>query len=193
MSQRSSSDVERSAGDEMAQAWPFFVIVSLVMVGGYVTALISNQSLREPVHLALFTTLILMHGSLYWLSPRLTLVGRRLLAYCVVQGALTFAIGLLAPGHWLTLALYLALAGLITGALWPNLRAIAMAISLCFGLLALNLIMSWGLQEFVQFLPIVGLMLAFVFTYVVLFVRQVEARERAQTLLHDLEIAHRQL
>jgi len=193
MAQQSSSTTERSTREEMAQAWPFYIIVSLVMIGGYVNAITSDPSLRQPARLALLTVLLLAHGGLYWTSPYLLLNRRRLVVFCVVQGTLAFAIGMIAQGHWLVMGLYPALIGLVTAAFWPNVRVSILAGSLCFSLMALNLIITWGFQEFLQLLPFVGLMLAFVVIYVLLFVRQVEARERAQALLHELETAHRQL
>jgi NarL family two-component system sensor histidine kinase YdfH len=195
MSHRSHSSInEPSIREEMAGSWPFFVLVSLVITGGYITALLSDRSLREPPQLALFTTLILLHGVLYWCVPLLIKAPRWGLVYFVVQGALAFAIGLLTPGHWLGIALHLSFAGLMIGSLWPNLRASVLAAVLCFALLVLNLaVSSWDLQAIVQFLPIVGFMLLFVFIYVTLLVRQVEARQQAQRLLRQLEAAHQQL
>ena len=177
----------------MAQPWPFYAMVFLVLTGGYVTALISYPSLREPGRLVLFTTLILLHGGLYLSALHVVRSRRWLAPYYVVQAALAFIIGLLTPGHWLVIALHFSLTGLITGTLWPNLGASILATLLCLGLLALNMTMSQGFQEFVQFLPIAGLMAFFVFIYTALFVREVETRERAQALLRELETAHHQL
>jgi len=187
------SEAGRVAGDGMGMEWPFLVVLYVMMVGGSVSVLYSDRSLRAPGRLALFTALVLVHGGLYWLSTRREITLRRWPVYFAVQITLNFAIGVLTRGHWLALGLYMSLVGQITGALWPNLRGIALTVFLSVTLLALNLIVSWGLQELVQFLPIAALMCTFVVIYVLLFVRQSEARERAQTLLHELEIAHRQL
>jgi len=193
MSQRSPSHAERSAPDEMALARPFYVILYLVMAGGYVATLVSDPPFREPTRLALFTALLLAHGGLHWLSPRLATRWRWLLAYFAVQGALLSAIALMTRNQGFILGLYMALAGEAAGMLWPNLRAIALAAFFCFGLLALNIVVTWGPQAFAQTLPMVGLLFLFVLTYVVLLMRQAEARERAQALLRELEAAHRQL
>jgi NarL family two-component system sensor histidine kinase YdfH len=194
MSQRFSLGAGRATRDEGALAGrPFYLILYLVMIAGYVTALVSDGSLRDPVRLVPFTAMLLVHGGLYWLSQRWTAFENWWWAYFVVQAALAFGIGLLARGHWFPAALYLPLAGQMAGALWPRLRAVALTAVLCFALLAVNLIMSWGLQAFVQFWPIGVLTLAFVLIYVVLFVRQEQAREQAQALLQELEVAHRQL
>ncbi len=194
MSQRFSLGAGRATRDEGALAGrPFYLILYLVMTAGYVTALISVESLREPVRLVSFTAMLLLHGGLYWLSQGWAAFENYWWVYFAVQAALAFGIGLLARGHWFPAALYLPLAGQMAGALWPRLRAVALTAALCFALLAVNLTMSWGLQAFVQFWPIGVLSLAFVLIYVVLFVRQGQAREQAQALLQELEVAHRQL
>ena len=185
---------EMTIREEIAQAWPFFVLVTLVLAGGYVTALFSQRALHQPLRLAILTLLVLLHGGLYWLVGYTIRHRRWLLVYFFVQGALAFAIGLLTPGHWFTIALHLAIAGLMVGALWPNVRASILAALISFALLALNLgLTSWDLPALLGFLPIIGLMLLFVFIYVTLLVRQVEAHERTQKLLRELEIAHEQL
>jgi NarL family two-component system sensor histidine kinase YdfH len=194
MSQRFSLGAGRAARDDDAlSARPFYLVLYLVMIAGYVTALLSVESLREPMRLVPFTAMLLLHGGLYWLSQRWTAFGQWWWAYFVVQAALAFGIGLLARGHWLPAALYLPLAGQMAGTFWPRLRAVALAAVLCFALLAVNLTMSWGPQAFVQFWPIGVLTFAFVLIYVVLFVRQEQAREHSQALLQELEVAHRQL
>jgi len=193
MSPLSSSGMERASRDGEGVEWPFLAILYGMMVGGYVSALVTDPSLREPYRLVLFTGLLLVHGALYWGGAQWATSRRWWPAYLAVQMGLNFGIGALTRGHWIALGLNLALIGYVTGALWPNLRRIVLVVLLCLGLLTVNLAMSWGLQEWVQFLPILGLMCAFVVIYVVLFVRQSEARERAQALLGELETTHRQL
>jgi len=191
MAQKSSSDVSW-AREDMAQ-WPFFLIVTLVLIGGYVSALSSLESLRSPLRLVVFTALIMAHGILYWLGPWLAKTRRHLVIYCAVQATLVLAIGLLTSNHWLVMGLYPALTGLSVGAFWPDLRATILAALGCLTLMAFNLIVSFGFQEAIQFLPFIAIMMPFVVIYVALFARQVKARERAQMLLSELEAAHRQL
>ena len=193
MSPLSSSDMERASRDGEGVEWPFLAILYVMIVGGYVSALAADPSLREPYRLALFTGLLLVHGALYWGGAQWATSRRWWPTYLTVQMGLNFAIGVLTGGHWLALGLYMALVGYVTGALWPNLRGIVLVVLLCLGLLTVNLAISWGLEGLVQFLPILGLMCSFVVIYVVLFVRQSQARERAQALLEELEATHRQL
>jgi len=193
MTQQSSSGVKLSNGGEAAMMRPFFVILYLVMAAGYVTALVAQPALREPARLIPFTVLVVVHGGLHWLAERQPGLQSWLAVYFVVQGRLIFAIGLLTRGHWLAIALYMALTGQLAGTLWPNRRAIALAVLPYFALLALNMVIAWGVQNLLPLLPVLGLMFAFVAVYVVLFIRQAEARKRAQELLLDLEVAHRKL
>jgi NarL family two-component system sensor histidine kinase YdfH len=193
MPKPSPPDGARPRDEDAAMARPFYLILYLVMVAGYATLLVSDPSTREPARLALFTALVLVHGGLYRVSERLAAFRRRLLAYFALQVVVVFSIGLLAHGHWLAIALYMALAGQFAGSLWPDVRAIALGVLVLFSLLVLNIGVPWGLEALVQIAPVLGIMFAFVVIYVVLFTRQAQARERAQALLRELETTHRQL
>jgi NarL family two-component system sensor histidine kinase YdfH len=184
------NDDAREAAD---LARPFFLVLYLVLGGGYVAALVADPSLRQPARLVLLTALVVGHGVLYWISE--PYAGRRRWwpAYFPVQIALIFGIGLMIPGHWLLIALTMALVGQAAGALWPELRLIAVIAVICCALLIVNLILAWGTEAAVQFLPVLALILAFVLVYVVLYGRQAQARQHAQDLLRELETTHRQL
>jgi NarL family two-component system sensor histidine kinase YdfH len=77
--------------------------------------------------------------------------------------------------------------------LWPNIHMVALVVVLCLVLSSYHLVRYWGWSELTKFLPSLGISMAFVVVYVVLFIRQTQARERAQDLLKELETAHRQL
>ena len=173
--------------------WLFFAIVSLIVVGGYAST-IGDASLRqEPLRLATVTTLVLAHIVLIWLSPRVFRRPRETPAYFALQGALAFAVGLLTPGTWLAIMLYMVLTGIALAKLWPNVRAVAAVIVLSLAFSTYHLVTSWGWRALAQLLPTLGIVITFVVIYVVLFIRQTHARARAQELLHELETAHRQL
>jgi NarL family two-component system sensor histidine kinase YdfH len=181
------------ARQEVRDTWPFFVVVSLVIGAGYVTALRSVESLREPTRIAVFTVLVLLTGSLYWLIPFFVTSKRRMLAFFAIQGAATFCIGLLTAGHWMVMGLYPPLVGIAIGTFWGDLRSVAAVVTFCLFLLAVNIVVGPGLDELLVLLPFIGFNFVFVFVYVVLFVRQVDARKKAQVLLEDLESAHSKL
>jgi NarL family two-component system sensor histidine kinase YdfH len=173
--------------------WPFFFVVSLVIGIGYVSALQSVESLRDPARIAVLTALVLLTGSLYWLSPRLFTTGRRVWLFFAIQGAATFGIGLLVGDHWLLMGLYPCLMGIAVGSFWGDPRSLAAVVMICLLLLAANILIGSGFDHLLVLLPFIGFSFVFVFVYVVLFVRQVDARTKAQELLEDLEIAHSRL
>jgi NarL family two-component system sensor histidine kinase YdfH len=190
---RRNKQIERPDGG-LPEAWLLFAVESLVIVAVYVTTLKDDPRLREPLRLIVLTILIIAHLVLLWLSAVLFQKRPRLIStYFIVQAVLAFVVGLLTPGYWLVIALYMGLTGMAVAVLWPNVRAVAAAVLLCIVLSTYHLATSWGWDELVQFLPSLGIALAFVVVYVVLFMRQTQARERAQDLLQELETAHRQL
>lgn len=179
--------------EDVRDTWPFIAIIVLMIVVGYVSALRSVESLQEPGRLALFTALLLLITGLFLVTP--VAIGtprRRLIVLTVLAGAL-FWIGLLLPNHWLVMGLFPGLAGLAVGAYWPDLSKSFLAAALCFGLMGASIAIGKSQQEFFDWLPFAGLAFVFVFVYVTLFIRQVEARKRAQILLEDLERAHAKL
>ena len=177
----------------LPEGWLFFVIVSLVVIAGYVTVIQDDPRMRAPVRLVPLTLLVITHIVLHWLSPGLVLKRRGIPIYLAVQGTVAFVVGLLTPGYWLVIALYMGLTGMAVSILWPNLRAVGAVILLCLALSTYHSVMSWGWGAVSRFLPTLGIILVFVVIYVVSFTRQVQARERAQHLLQELEAAHRQL
>ena len=199
MLRRFFSRVVHWGDDDVAEAWPLYLMLYLVMAMTYVMVLVDEPSVRQPGPLALFTALMLAHGVLHWFSPRLNAdpgLSRRglwTLAYVIVQGGIVFAMGHMTQLQGLIMGLYFALAGEMAGILWPDLRAIALTASFYVGLLILNIVGVWSFKALVQFSFVIGSLLVFVLVYVAAFIRQIEARERTQKLFQELELAHGQL
>lgn len=181
-----------AARPESRENWPFFAFITLMVAAGYVMALRADPTLRQPLPLTVLTVLVASTLSLYWASPRLLSSGRRVLAFCLVQGSAAFAIALLAPHDWLVLSLYGCLFG-IAALLWPHWRMAAGMGAICLAFLSATLVVTRGLGTFLAMLPFVGFIVLFVCTYVILFFRQFLARQQAQELLRSLGDAHRQL
>jgi NarL family two-component system sensor histidine kinase YdfH len=179
--------------DDVAAGLPFYLFLLLILAVLYVVVLVTDEAMRQPLPLALFTGLMVVHGALHWSSMRLVQQPARLTVYCLVQGALAFVIGYLTRSTGVVMGLYLALVGETIGLLWPRRRAVAAAAAFFLGLMALNIILLWGGEALLGFLPVVGGTLVFVLLYVAFYIRQVTARGQAQTLLRELEVAHRQL
>jgi NarL family two-component system sensor histidine kinase YdfH len=180
--------------EDLATGGPFYLLLLGILVAVYVMVVVSAPAMRQPGILALFTALMVAHAALRLWGFRIAQHQRRwLVVYFLVQGALALSIGMLAQLESLLLALYMALVGESAGMLWPDRRALVLAAAFFVLLLGVNVVLIWGGAVLVGFLPLLGLLLAFVLIYVLLYIRQVQAREEAQHLLHELEAAHRQL
>jgi len=158
----------------------------------YVSAVYTSPVLQQPVRLALFTILMVIHGALYWYVGWFAKSNGRSIAYLVLQGILAFVLILLADYSVMILGLYPPLIGIASGILstvWQK----AIAISVYLGAAILIFILTTGGDAFWGWAWTAIPLTLFVVVYVVLYTRQVEARERAQALLDELETAHHQL
>jgi len=178
--------------EDVREVRPFFIIVMAVLAFLYGVAVYGSPDLRAPARLIPFTVLMLAHAVLHWFSPRLAFPLRRGLVYLAVQGALAFALTLLANNATLILGLYMGLIGEAIGIL-RNARLSTIAVIFYLGLAAINFVLISGWRELPFWALATALVVFFVIAYVSLYNRQVEARARAQTLLSELETAHREL
>jgi NarL family two-component system sensor histidine kinase YdfH len=170
---------------------PFFLFLTLVLVLLYGYTVNTVPELRAPGRLIPFTLLMLAHGVLHWISPRLEHYPRWVIGYLVLQGALAFALTMLA-GEWAIISLYTALIGEAVG-LARDRRLAAAATVLYLALAVLSFLLISDRQELLTSVVMLGMAALFSVFFVVLYNRQADARERAQALLEELEIAHRQL
>jgi NarL family two-component system sensor histidine kinase YdfH len=136
---------------------------------------------------------MLTHGALHWWSMRLSLRPRWIYPYVVVQCMTVFAMGLVSAGHGAILGLYLALAGEAFGVLGERPRRSIPLVGAILAAAALNYGIVLGWASLPGWLALALPMAFFVMVYVAMFGRQMRARQDAQRLLHELEIAHRQL
>lgn len=170
----------------------FFVFLTLVMAGIYIVALTTSTALHPVWKLVLFTILMNIHIGLYWASPWVFRHVRWLPIYLLLQAGLAFSLGMMCGVIGIIFGLYPGLIGLMVGApvkRWQRLSIIFFILlvsALNYALLSRFANMTWWTLGTV---PVV----LFVCLYVYLYVRQAEARERAQGLLKDLEAANRQL
>jgi NarL family two-component system sensor histidine kinase YdfH len=171
---------------------PLFIFLTLVLVGICIWSLFESPVLDSVWEIVLFTVLMGLHIVLYWVSPWVFGHPRWLVAYLILQGLLAFSMVMLSRVIGITLGLYSGLIGLVVGMpvkrIWRILAVgFFLALSLANYLVLTKMgTVSWWILSMV---PIV----LFVTIYVSMYVRQAEARERAQSLLKDLEVANRQL
>jgi NarL family two-component system sensor histidine kinase YdfH len=138
------------------------------------------------------TGLVLVHGVLHWNSALLAYRPKVSPPYLMVQGVLAFAIASIIRTTTFSAILFPALIGEAVGVIRER-RTAAVVVTFQLFLWAINFVWlngwrglpSWGLS--------ILLIVSMVVFYVLFFVRQAEARARAETLLQELESAHRQL
>jgi NarL family two-component system sensor histidine kinase YdfH len=182
----------RLFNDESNPERLFFLFLTLILVGMYIWALTDSPALDSVWKVVLFTALMNVHIALYWVAPWVYNHPRWLVPYLAAQGLVALSIGLLVRVVGITFGLYPGLIGLVIG--MPTRRAWrALAVSAFIGLSLLNYVLINGaggaLWWVLGTIPVV----LFVIMYVLLYLRQAEAREKAQKLLQDLEAANRQL
>jgi NarL family two-component system sensor histidine kinase YdfH len=171
---------------------PFFLFLSLVLVGMYVWALASSAELTSSWKIVLFTLLMGTHIALYWSSTRVFAHPRWLAPFLIVQGLLAFSMGLLVRLSGFSFGLYPGLIGLVIGMpvkrVW---RIVAIGFFLVLSLVNYIVVAGPGaaLGWVLGTVPVV----VFVTMYVWMYLRQADAREQAQVLLKDLEAANLQL
>ncbi len=172
-----------------------YAIVLFAVGSVYAWALYTLPDLRAPAGLALFTGAILVHACLHFLGPCITPRRRWLPLYFVAQGVLVFIIVRMTSGSQspFALYLYLALAAQAVGLLInrPLLALMVAATYLVLGLASFS--MEWGWAALPAFLALAAPQIVVILAFVALLIRQANAHRRAQELLLELEVAHRQL
>ncbi len=146
--------------------------------------------------LIFFTMLMVVHTGIHWLSLSGLLSRLRpngLLLICVLQALLAMAICGIVHEWDVSISLYLTL--LLEVSVFPGkTRLLAISIYLLFFTLAIvGLFILRPHELFEALRNILGPISLFAAAYAVLYLQQVRAREQAQKLLRDLEIAHAQL
>ncbi len=173
--------------------WILFLWIGLVYLWGIQLGGVVREQISSD-RIFLFTLLMLLHFSLYGISPFLTLKTARykLLLYFLFQCLLIVCISMVAHRQTVTIGLYLALLGEMTGFLSKKYVAIAL-VTACLFLFTLNMAILYGWAYARLMLLYVAPLSLIMIGYVLLFIRQAHAHARTQELLHDLEAAHQQL
>jgi two-component system, NarL family, sensor histidine kinase YdfH len=170
----------------------FTWFLTMVMAIMYTVSLLEKPALRLPVPLVIYTILFIVHTLLHWQIEKIFEKPKLLFAYVLVQGGLGFAICWMAAHEAVTFAIYMALFGEAIGMFGLTRRGL-LATIYYFTLAFISI------QQIITTFPPVLMavtalpVLVFVVIYVVLYSRQAKAREQAQELAAQLEIANRQL
>jgi NarL family two-component system sensor histidine kinase YdfH len=187
---RQTSDPEVEEG--LQETRPFFWFLILVLVFLYGISLYESPQLRQPALLLPYTVLFFLHILLHWYMPYLVNQRRKLIFYLVVQIVLINLLILISLQQSIVLGLYATLAGETVGIL-EDWRQSLTAVVTYLALMGITYGLLWGWQSTPDWLGTALLIMVFVLVYVLLFLRQLNAREESQRLLGELQKAHRQL
>jgi len=170
----------------------FMWFMTLVVIGMYVVTLVNNSDLRSSWPLFSFTVLVIIHLILHWALERFAERSRLTTAYVITQGILAFVISWMANETGMVFALFMALIGEAIG-LFRITRVGILAVT--YYLILLFISSSWIVGWNSSGWWLVGALISVIWIgiYVTLYLRQLEAREQAQALLTELEVANRQL
>jgi NarL family two-component system sensor histidine kinase YdfH len=185
---RLTSIFSSTTGSEL----PFFIFLTLILLGIYVLTLAGSPANREPIRLIPLTILMLAHLGLYWTTAIFDGNRRRILLYLAMQGALAFSLALIGRNLAMVFGLFLGLIGITAGLL--KLSRLGFAVIggyAALSLAAYGLTNDWGKAAW--WMAGIVPSMAFVVIYVTLYNRQTEARTEAQALAAELEAANRRL
>lgn len=179
----------------LAAAAYLFMSISFAVLGGLVVK--SDASSMGLARLSLFWSLLGAHTILHWFGLRLITLKPNTrawqIAYCLAQAGLVFAISLVISQVGIVLGLYVVLAVEVASLLWPDALAMSLSVVFFVVLFVLNTVLVAGLPALVQSLPVAGPIVAGLLLYSLLLVREIWTRERAQTLVRELEMAKSRL
>lgn len=178
--------------DDSSFVRPFFVFLSLILLAIYIWTVTTALALAEPWRMVMFTLLMALLVSLYWVSPYIARSQRGVWSYLIGMGMLVFVIIWLADEAALVFALYPSLVGPVFGLLRSTMRRFMVILFY----LVLSFFSTWliaGLQNIQDWLFVMLPALIYVVIFVATYVRQSEVRERAEQQARELEAANRQL
>jgi NarL family two-component system sensor histidine kinase YdfH len=178
--------------EETRQTFPFFIIVTIVLLVLYGSAVYSSPGLRTTGKLIPLTGLFALHIILYWLVAILPGDLRWEAGYLILQGLVALALTLLARNQFVIFGLFPALIGISVGVLRTR-RLAVIAIVVYLSLAAYSTIYILGWDALAGWAWVAFPVTIFTVVYVELFMRQADSRAQAQALLAELEAAHMQL
>lgn len=177
---------------EARETRAFYYVLLAALLFIYIVTLYESPAIRQPARLIPFTLFMLLHGILHWFSPHFILPRRRLTVYLILQISLVVLLSWISQGTAVNFGLIMALAGETVGMLEEWRRSIIAVIGYLALLMFTNYLIG-GWQTISIWLGMAVVMMVFVFIYVSMFMRQMNARQEAQTLLAELETAHKKL
>lgn len=170
----------------------FFIFMTIVMIGTSILSINQNEDLRKPALVIPFTLLMILHVALHWMVVPIIQTPARKVAYVIGQGVLAFIIVHISRSTGMVFALYMALIGETIGFLGIS-RWSALSTFYYLVLSLTNFIIFTNIENAIYWLLTIIPTVIFIGLYVTMYIRQAEAREKAQALAADLESANHQL
>src|SRR6266498_4568483 len=170
----------------------FFIFMTLVLIGITILSFAQNTALHRPGTAILFTALMVIHIALHWMVVPIIQTSSRKIIYILGQGLLAFVITHISQNTGMVFGLYMALIGETIGFLGLN-RWSAFSTSYYLALSLTNFVIFTNLENALYWLLTIIPTVIFIGLYVTMYLRQTEAREKAQALASELEIANKQL
>jgi two-component system, NarL family, sensor histidine kinase YdfH len=171
---------------------PFFWFLILVLILLYGISIYESPELRQPARLLPYTVLFFLHILLHWYMPFLVTQKRKLALYLVVQIILVNLLILISRQPSIVIGLYATLAGETVGIL-EDWRHSLLAVIAYLLLMGVTYGLLWGWEATPNWLGTALLVMFFILVYVLLFLRQLNARAESQRLLLELQEAHARL
>lgn len=187
---RQTNDQEVKAG--LKETRPCFWFLILVLIFLYGIALNADPALRQMPRLIPFTGLFFIHIVLHWYMPHWVAQKWQLTTYLVIQISLVILLIVISQQPTIVIGLYMALAGETFGILEDWRRALAAMIGY-LALMGITYGLVWGWEGASGWLGSTLLVMLFVLIYVLLFIRQLNARAESKQLLTELQGTHAQL
>lgn len=169
-----------------------FTLLVYAFLGVVWYTAVNNGYVARGFDRVAFTALLLLSGVLHGLLGFLVKSAARAVVYLSVQAVLAVSLVVLANGYVLAAAVLFPVAGQMFGLL-TGLKARLIGLAAMAAAWAAGLVISGGWPAVRVQLPGAAVAFAIVATYVTLFARQLQERQRAEQLLAQLEDAHRQL
>jgi two-component system, NarL family, sensor histidine kinase YdfH len=170
----------------------FMWVLTLVVGGISIWSMFQKPELQAPLISVSFLALVLVHIILHWYLEKIAEQPKFIFWYIIVQGGLALSISWISGQIGVVFATFMGLLGEAVGLFGLTRRALLASV---FYLILAAITVSQTMDLISIGWVLLGIipMIIFVVVYVTLYMRQTEAREQAQTLLTELEVANRQL
>lgn len=171
---------------------PFYLLITILLSAVSILVVFERLIIESPIRLAAYTVLLAVHIAFHWVSRRIVDEPLWRIVYIILQGVSGFGVIWLGESPEMVLAVFSALIGEAIG-VFGITRQVWGAIIGYILLMISGFYVAGGIDTLSKWSsPTISTTLILVI-FMVMYRRQIEARERTQELLDDLESAHRQL